>query len=338
MNKILFKKDDNSMDVKELINLIQEKAEFEKIIIEPILVNNYDTTLSEITDDNLTEVVINYISNNFFSFLKGCIYIFDQEHISIENIHFETDDDFRTDYKLFLQTSLKIKEFSRIIEVSIKDHGVKIEDQDLSSENPGEWYVKIDITNFNKYTGEVLINGTLSGSEHNHIIYDNNYTIELSVEGLKHDSAHPIWAEPLVDGYLEYKNGNEKNAFLNFFASSDYLINFLHESIFEYNLEKISSTGINDEVKKKIRSLANKRQRLQEKLLNIGDELNIDLKKMDCYKNWLKFTDIRDRIAHGGKYECPFDLKDVFLDIITLIMTLLSGTNIEEKGWRDVVQ
>lgn len=327
------------MEVKKLIKLFQKKAEFEKIIINPIINNKHGTTLSKIDDDDLSKVVIDYISNDFFSFLKGCLNIFEREHITVEDVHFDTDDDYRIDYKLFLQTSLKIKDFSRIIDVSIQDHGVKIEElEDLISESPGEWKVKIDIINFNKYTGEVLLNGTLSGAEFNHVIYENNYTIVLLVEGLKYNSTHPIWAEPLIDGYLELKNGNEKNAFLNFFASSDYLINFLHESIFEYNLNKISSTGINDDVKKKIRSLANKRQRLQEKLLNIGDELNIDLKKMNCYKKWVKFTEIRDRIAHGGKYMCPFNLNDVLIDIITLIMTLLSGINIEEKGWRDIVK
>lgn len=338
INKILFKKEETSMNLKKLIKLIQKKAEFEKIIIKPIIANKYNTTIKKISDDDLKEILEWYISDDFFSFLKGCINIFDTEDISEEYVHFETDDDIRADHKLYLQTSLRIKEFSRIIDVSIENHGVKFEDENLISYSPGEWAVKIDITNFNKYTGEVLINGTLSGSEHNHILYDNNYTIELSVEGLKHNSTHPIWTEPLIDGYLEFKNGNNKNAFLNFFASSDYLINYLHETIFEYYLREIASSGINDDVKRKIRLLSNKRQRLQDKLINIGNELNIDIKKMNCYKKWVQFTNIRDTIAHGGKYECPYDLKEVLIEIITLIMTLLSGINIEEKGWRDVVK
>lgn len=332
------------MNSKKLIKFIQKKADFEKVIIKPILANDYSTTIKKITDEQLKAIIENYISNDFFSFLKGCINIFDREYIAEENVYLGTNDDIKTDYKLFLQTSLKIKKFSRIIDVNIDNHGVKLEDENdvenlqLISSNPHEWNVNLDISNFNKYTGEVLIFGTLSGSEHNHVLYDNNYTIVLSVEGLKNDSTHPIWAESLIDGYLELQNGNNKNAFLNFFASSDYLINFLHELIFEYYLKEISSNGINDDVKKKIRKLSNKRQRLQDKLLNIGDELNIDIKKINCYKKWVQFTSIRDTIAHGGKYVCSYDLKEVLIDIITLIMTLLSGVNIEEKGWKNVVK
>jgi hypothetical protein len=59
---------------------------------------------------------------------------------------------------------------------------------------------------------------------------------------------------------------------------------------------------------------------------------------MNSYKKWGVFTTIRDGIAHGGIFECPYDIKEVLLEIITLIMTLISGTNIEEKGLREVVK
>jgi hypothetical protein len=109
--------------------------------------------------------------------------------------------------------------------------------------------------------------------------------------------------------------------------------------VFEHYLRKVPSREeINDDLKNKIRLFSNQKQQLQNKLINIGNELNIEIKKMNSYKKWVEFTRIRDRIAHGGKFECPYDIKDVLIEIIILIMTLVSGTNIEEKGWRTVVK
>ncbi|PFR94860.1 hypothetical protein [Priestia megaterium] len=324
---------------KKLIKLIHKKSDFEKINISPILKAKYNKKLKDVEDEQLKEVVEDYIANHFFLFLKGCLYIFDREEIS-KDANFQTnDDDYKYSGKFQINTSLSIKGFSRIISVSIEDHGVETEDSDsLTSSIYGDWEVTPNISNFNQYTGDVLINGTFKGAEHSHIVFDNDYKIELLVEGLKNDSTHPSWAEYLIDGYLELKNGNDKNAFLNLFASTDYLINYLHELIFEFHLKQISSQGINDDLKKKIRLFSNTRQRLQDKLINIGKELNIDVKRMNCYKRWVEYTSIRDKIAHGGKFVCSYDLEDVLIDIITLIMTLLSGTNIEEKGWREIVK
>lgn len=327
------------MTLKKLVKLIQTEADFEKIIIKPILENSYNTTLREISDEDLKEVMEAYIVDKFFSFLKGCIYIFDKEEFVLKRADFTTEDEYRFSNSFRIQTSIEIKGFSRVIDVFIKDHGVSIEGADeLSSFNNGEWNVEIDIANFNKYTGNVLVNGIFKGSDYNHIVFDNDYTIKFSVEGLKNNATHPIWTEPLIDGYLELESGNEKNAFLNLFASTDYLINYLHELVFEYYLKQVSPKKINNDLKEKIRLFSNKRQRLQNKLINVGEALDINIKQMDCYKKWLEFTNIRDGIAHGGKFKCPYDLKDVLINIITLIMTLLSGTNIEEKGWRGAVR
>lgn len=176
--------------------------------------NTYNEKLKNVEDEQLKEFVEGYITNHFFSFLKGCFYIFDRKRIP-EYANFQiNDDDYKYGNKFQISTSLSIKGFSRIISVEIENHGVEVEDNDeLTSSIYGDWGVTINIASLNKYTGDVLVNGTFTGSEHSHIVFDNDYKIELLVEGLRNDSTHPSWAEHLIDGYLEFKNGNDKNAF-----------------------------------------------------------------------------------------------------------------------------
>lgn len=339
------------------LNNIKRKVEIKQIDSTDLMngiISKFDL---EVEDSGEWERYIGkYISENLFNTIARTL-----GYISTDIYYFygelETNDEnYRFSNSVQIYWNVHLKEYSRVISVSLEDFGMDqdvcyanvlpngliegIDEQNLNLINsiPGDYSFDLHLSRLNNLNGDAYFEGTFHG-EGNRILEVSNIGViyQIKVVGVKNDTITPSWLEYLIDGLLDLENENKKMALFNLFAALDNLINTEHEYIYEEYLELCKKIKITEPLKEKIRLFSPKEKRLENKLSHILTEFKIrNGTSLECYKHYKKIVTIRDKVAHGGQFENGIDVKKTAYSIVALIYILLLQENIEETSWRGI--
>lgn len=292
-----------------------------------------------------SEVIIDILEKNPTSMMNYILPYITTKSI-IEPIYLQSnDEDWRYDYKCNIYSNFKVDTFSKITHMELSEYGIVEGDgENKIYENYNtEFEINLDVGYFNKYSGEGSLIGKFTGGGDMLMALDYSHIeAELYVTGLEKDTECPSWIDYLIEGCLEIENKNNKMAFLNIFASFDNFINDIHEDIFEYYIDdygKCTNENVKREMKEKIRLFSNKEKKLRNKRINILNE--IGFKKGEEFNKCItmldKYTEQRDKIAHGGIFEDTYKIGEVIYNILTIMFSILSNEDFAKNQWASIV-
>ncbi|MVX64221.1 hypothetical protein GKZ28_11020 [Clostridium chromiireducens] len=294
----------------------------------------------DISRESPTKIFYKIIKEDSLEFLINTLPYITSE-TTRNRIFIESNDDIRICDRMQIFSSIDLEEYRRLLNVNLNDYGIDIKgEEELVKSNSYEFNIKLDINDYSEFGSKVNLVGMFEGDCSNIIWIDQEWDFIsiLDVDGIRNDIDVPSWCEYLIDGCLDIYRKNNKMAFFNLFAALDNLINVIHEGIFEYYLNMCIRCGIQEVFKEKIRCFSNKTKNLNLKLTDVMKELKLDIKDFETLKSWKKYSEVRDKIAHGGTYEDKHDINEVAYTIIMLIYSLILQKNVEKTEWEDILE